>query len=249
MYKLQRLNKKEKAMIKKLAIQGWSLNKISRELRLPKSTVYYWFRKAVGRKIKKIEIKESLKEEIGEIVGAFAGDGNYYVDKKYHHRIRFHFGLNELELAKRIKNLIFKVYNKKMRLYFDFLQREIILRIYSKKIALHLKKYLWWRNKKVYTVKLRSEVESYSLDFIKGFVRGLIEAEGWIDKGNLKIACVSPDLIDNLSGALRLLKIPHSRTCWRSNEKNKKDRHAIILSRYWTKILTKRIMPPAGVSG
>jgi len=72
--------------IKKLAESGVSLNKISQKLTLKKSTTYYWFRKFSKNKMHKVKINRFLDEEIGEIIGAFCGDGNFYKDKRYQYR-------------------------------------------------------------------------------------------------------------------------------------------------------------------
>lgn len=63
-----------------------SLISIIKKIRLPKSVVYYWFVKEKGKKIKPIKICNDLEEEIGEIMGVFAGDGNFYLDSNYRYR-------------------------------------------------------------------------------------------------------------------------------------------------------------------
>ena len=67
--------------------EGRSLNRISRQLSLNKSTVYYHYRKIFGKKTKDVNIAYVSDNKIGEFVGAFAGDGCYFKGKNYHYTI------------------------------------------------------------------------------------------------------------------------------------------------------------------
>ena len=84
------LSSEEISLIKEMAKNNCSLNEISKELKKSKTTVYYWFLKFRGRKLKPLSIDRSDEFLIGQFVGAFAGDGNFFFDKKrYHYRIIF----------------------------------------------------------------------------------------------------------------------------------------------------------------
>jgi hypothetical protein len=225
---MRRLTEEQKKLIRKLAKNGFSLNFIAKKIRLPKSVVYYWFRKTVGRKMIVVKIDNSLEEEIGEIVGAFAGDGNFYLDSNYRYRIRFYLSSDEMEYAKNLNNLLKKVYGKEGNII--SYRNMVIIDIFGKAIIEHIKNFLEWKGKKTYSVKLKSKPSSYSLNFLKGFCRGLIATEGWILKNNLMVSCVSKQLIDNLSESLNLLKIQHLKTVWRSGDKREL-RYAIFFNK------------------
>lgn len=76
-------SKKEIKKIKRLARQEKSVNNIKNKLKLPKSTVYYHFKKEVGQKQKENQpVIPDNQDFKGEFCGIFAGDGNYYYDKK-----------------------------------------------------------------------------------------------------------------------------------------------------------------------
>jgi len=251
---MKRLNKKEISFIINSAKQGKSINFISKNLGLSKSVVYYWFRKEIGKKIKKVEINKNLKEEIGEIVGAFAGDGNFYLDKNYRYRIRFYFSKNEIKYAEKFNSILKKVYGKcgNIMKY----RNVVILDICGKVIIDHIKNFLVWEDKKSYSVRLKNKPPNYSLDFLKGFCRGLIDTEGWVNKNNLMINCVSDILMQNISDSLKILQIPHLLTSWK--RKNKEPHFAIFLKKentlkYFNEIgssNSKRIksMLPLGIS-
>lgn len=87
---------KEKNKIRELASEGKSVNQIKEELNLPKSTVYYHFRKEVGQKQKENALEIPVSEEVkGEICGIFAGDGNFYREENQKYRVRFYFNYHE----------------------------------------------------------------------------------------------------------------------------------------------------------
>ncbi len=76
--------------IKSMASNGKSVNQIKEELDIPKSTVYYHFRKEVGQKQKENQPEILECEEFkGELCGIFAGDGNFHKQKEGHYRIQF----------------------------------------------------------------------------------------------------------------------------------------------------------------
>ena len=80
----QRLSKEDKLTIKELTNKGRSLRDISKIMNLGITTIYYQVRKFKPRQRKNFVINIS-EEEIGELTGAFAGDGSSYYsinDKK-----------------------------------------------------------------------------------------------------------------------------------------------------------------------
>lgn len=252
---MKRLNEQQKSIIKRLAKSGMSINKICKKLNLPKSTVYYWFRKTIGRKIKKVTIKNNLEEEIGEIIGIFAGDGNFYMDKNYRYRVRFYFSNDEIRYAQKVNWLLKQVYGKYGRVFTQ--GNMILIQIISKDISNHIKKFLFWEGKKTYSVRLKKQPKYYSLDFLKGFCRGLMDSDGWSTKGNLMISCVSEKLMNNLSESLTICGVPHLKTKWKRKDEVK-SQTAIFLKKEraikYSKIIgtsnsKKKIMPLAGISG
>lgn len=203
---MKRLNKQQRLTIEKLAIKDWSLNKISKKLNLPKTTVYYWFRKAVGRKIKPVIINRSSDEKIGEIIGIFAGDGNYNYDLKTgNYRIRIYFNKKEEEILNYYASLIKFISNKKPRIYLSRSMK--IIAIDSKKLIEFIKENLAWeRRNKTRTIMLKKTIKHYSKNFIVGFLRGLIDSDGYVRKERKEIyfGSVSKNLIKNFANSLEL---------------------------------------------
>lgn len=97
--------------------EGKSINKIVKETGIPKSTVYYHFRKIKGRTIKRVKFNLS-EENLGEFLGIFAGDGNFYLRKpSFHYRVSIFLGKNEKEYADRLINLFTSCFSKKPHIY------------------------------------------------------------------------------------------------------------------------------------
>jgi len=252
---MKRLDEKQKKLIKQLTMKSCSINKISNELKTSKSVVYYCYKKFFGKRLKEIQINDKLEEDIGEIVGAFAGDGNFYLDKNYRYRIRFSFSGNEIKYAKNISETFKKIYEKPCRIY--NYQNVTIVDIYGKKISDHIKSFLTWDKNKTSTVRLTKSPSFHSLDFLKGFCRGLFDSDGWTTKNNLMISCISVRLMKNLSESLKMHGISHLNTKWKGKDEIN-PRIAIFLDKINTikyfKIIgtsnpKRKILLPMGISG
>jgi predicted transcriptional regulator len=165
--------------IKEMASEGESVNMIKDELNLPKSTVYYHFKKVVGQKQKRnaLEVPED-EDFIGELCGIFAGDGSHYFDeKKGSHDILFH--LNQKEDYWRILADYMEEKLQKKPFIHHTNDSKTILKYISKPLHLALKDKLYWEDDKSYTVTLRDK--DFSTEFKKGFIRGLIDTDGYMN--------------------------------------------------------------------
>lgn len=157
---------------------GESLNKISEELGIGKTTVYYYFRKIKGKTIKPISLNFNSLDEMGEILGIFAGDGHFQLDKNYTYTIRIYLGFDEMEYANDLVGLFSKCFGKK-----PMMRREhsvIILTYTSKDIYKFLKEYLQWGSNKTYSIRLKNL--NHDKNFLLGFIRGLIDTDGGVYK-------------------------------------------------------------------
>ena len=115
---------------------GTSLNTISKEYNIGKSTLYYYYKKIKGKKFVSPYVLPRLSEEAGEVVGIFAGDGSQYFEpKNYHYEVNVHFGGKKLAYASNVKLLFENFFRKSFRLQKEPLDR-LRLRTYSKQIFL-----------------------------------------------------------------------------------------------------------------
>ncbi len=198
------MTKKEKEKLFRLIKQGKSLNEICKEMRLKKTTAYYYVRKIRGRKIKPVVIDTSDEEKIGEFIGVFAGDGSYFYDKKrFKHVICISFNRKERFIAEYYANVIEKIAKKP---YIYYRKNVVVVRVVSKEIISFIKNFLEWNGKKAHTVSLKKNVNKLSTKFLIGFLRGLIDSDGYVRKGRKEIyfGSVSEKLIHNFTKILDL---------------------------------------------
>ena len=200
--KNQRLSSEDLLLIRKLTDEGKSLNFISKEMGLLKTTIYYQVRKFKPR-IKKEFIVNLNDFQIGELMGAFAGDGSYFhrrYDNSFpkrssHYRIAYFLTYSkEIEYAMYIKELL-KSLNLNPFSYKH--QGTMAVAVNSKEYAEFIKNYLIWEKNKTLSIMLRKDID-YSDDFLRGFARGLMDTDGYVEISNVSCACVSKELINNL---------------------------------------------------
>ncbi len=204
-YKNQRLSSQDLLLIRKLTDEGKSLNYLSGLIGAGKPTIYYQVRKFKPR-IKKDFIVNLNDFQIGELIGAFAGDGNYYhrkydykINKSSHYKIRYRLSsLTDIHYANYLIRLL-----KKLGLNPYIIKKKngncIELTVNSKSYIEFIQKFLIWEKDKTYSIRLKENLESYSNDFLRGFARGLMDTDGFLNPANSVCVCISERLIDNLS--------------------------------------------------
>lgn len=228
--KYARLSNEIKDTLKELTLEGKSLNDISKLTGLGETTIYYQVKSLKPRQWRKMEINLS-EFEIGELIGAFAGDGNYYHkdygsgikgnkdyesgikgNKDCRYRIRYFLSLkSDQEYADYLTNLL-KNLNLNPGRYIREKDNTICVDISSKSFIELIKRYLKWDEDKTFTIRLKDDLNFYSEDFLKGFARGLMDTDGSINESNAVCACISKRLIDNLGEIFNKFQIIHSRS-------------------------------------
>lgn len=216
-----RLNDETRAKIKVLVKEGNSLNKISNLMKVNKTTVYYWYRK-IKKPKRKIAVNRNLSDELlGEFIGIFAGDGSYVMDRLYHHQITIHINKNDKKYASHIRKLMKLIFSKNPYNYVSEKEGVVRIRIRSKDGYILLRRYLDWEHTKTQTVRLRY-VSEVSLRFLIGFLRGLMDTDGHIDK-NLNyatFATISERLAENIRYGLDKFQIKYSTYVYKSVNKS-----------------------------
>jgi len=196
--------------IKNSARSGKSLNYISQELSIPKTTAYWWFRKSVGKKIKPIIVNEKNPGLLGELSGAFSGDGNFFKSNTYQYRISYFVGPKEKPYSIKLKKKIFDAFGRKANIYYNKKYHVFYVVVYGRDIYKFLKENLEWGKNKTFSVKLRKEMTDYDENFLMGFARGIFDTDGSVNtKGELSVAVISNKLITQTSEILNIFGISH----------------------------------------
>ncbi len=168
--------------------KGYSLNKIKSITGINKSSLYYHYKKINGRKYNLIKINDCNKQKIGEFIGIFTGDGNFFFDKnKHHYRITIYTGLYEEDYRKHLKRLFKDLFSKTPRIYKNYKTNVQLTQYYSKDIYLLIKRYLTWNKNKTKSVRLK-KIMFNEQNFLIGFLRGLFDTDGGIYKKKNKVA-------------------------------------------------------------
>ncbi|MSS74936.1 hypothetical protein EXS73_01860 [Candidatus Pacearchaeota archaeon] len=189
---------------------GTSLNKVSSITKLNKSTLYFHYKKLFGKKNKPFVFLFKNKEERGEFLGIFAGDGSFYLDKKTsHYTISIATGHYEKEYAEFLKKAFFDWFNKRPMIYTSQYKGKpscIRTSYYSKELYLFIKEYLTWSGKKSYNICLK-ELDLTEKDFNRGFLRGLIDTDGscYIPKNRVSFSTISKKLAEQASAIMESL--------------------------------------------
>ena len=181
-------------------------------------------------------------EKIGEFVGIFVGDGNYTRDRRYHHQIRVFCASKDTTYIKYVTSLFKFICNKKPNIYERKKYNETEVRIISKNLLLFLRKYLKWNKKKTETICLRKGVSFCNKKFLIGFLRGLLDTDGYIDKNRLVFSTISNDLARNIENSLRKLSINYRKYKQIDKRGNRKPISRIVVTNDFKK-LVKTINP------
>jgi len=225
--------------------QNKSLNEISRKFKINKTTAFYWYRKLGKSKIKKVKINQNDVELVGEFIGIFAGDGNYYRDKNYKHNITIHITGKDKKYITHVKALMANLFSKEPHIFVRKKGNMTLIRITSKDVYLFLKNYLNWENKKSFSVCLKKGTQNYPIDFLKGFVRGLFDTDGMIKRSipRFVFGTISSKLATNVENVLLMLDIRYTKNIVVDKRKNRKPMVLIEIFRRDANLFLKNINP------
>jgi hypothetical protein len=166
------------------------------------------------------------KDKIGEFIGLIAGDGGIsFYPKKRNYKVRLYLGASQPRLLIRSFSLFSELFGIRPRIY-DHSKRKNSYKFYSieiesKPIFEFIQKFLkWGAGRRCKTISLKHRPECYSSDFLRGFVRGMVESDGWISRGQVGFTSVSQALVSNFCRALELLGYKFSARC--NQDKRKK---------------------------
>ena len=200
---MKRLSKQELGLIKELNNKGLSLRVIQEKTSIPLSTIQYNLNKnKTTKRIKSIKLPSS-DFLIGELIGAFAGDGCYYHDKNGRsskHFIRYTLAYKEKDYAQHLVSIL-KNMGLNVGVYSSDYKGEpssIEIRTSSLRLLEFIKNYLCLNNKKTYSIRLLRDIKNYSANFLLGFARGLMDTDGFVETHNVACGVVSKELIKNL---------------------------------------------------
>jgi len=191
--------------IRNLILQNIPIREMSRRLDVPLSTVHYHVRKIKPgfRSLERPKINFRNLEEFGEVLGIFSGDGS--VTGNYYYDTVITIGKKEGLYLKELIKLLIKVFNKRPWVYHDVNESVFRVRYRSILIFNFFIENLKWVHKKTKNVHLKRRIKNKRFGI--GFLRGLIDTDGWITNKRVIFNTISKNLKKDIEFYLRLLNI------------------------------------------
>lgn len=209
---MERLSETQINLIRTLSNKKLSLRKIQQKTKIPLSTLQYRLNK--NKKVKrerqiKIPSSEFIK---GEIIGSFAGDGNYYHDQNGRcskHYVRYSLSYRDDKNYADYLSLVFKNIGLNVNIYIKLYKGKpsaFELRVCSLNFIRFIKEYVIWKNKKTYSIQLRKDIK-LSKNFLLGFARGIMDTDGFVESHGVACGVVSKKLINDLKKIFSIIQI------------------------------------------
>jgi len=227
----KRLTQSQIDEIKRLARAGLSIRKISNNLHINKTTVYYHARKYC-RKMTRLDLALLNESEKGYIIGLFLGDGDINRGRKTpRYIVRFSLDAKrDRDIAARLHQ-IFQKGRKKTSIF----KRDatLIVKVCSKELVEYIKTCIEYkRNRNNQIEKKLLMNKNWSIEFQYGILAGMIDSDGHVQKHlGTEIKTVSPLISEGILSVLANLRIK-ARTKIRKaaeNSYSKKIRYAIYV--------------------
>lgn len=203
-----RLSSHERHLIRKFYKKGYTITKISHKLNHAPSTVWRHL-SGIENRITPVKFNKYLYSEIGEFMGAFAGDGSLDLSSGSY-KIKITLNEKEGEYAKYLVNIIHMVFNKNSNIWHFRKEHTLRLTVNGKKLIKIINKFLYFGKDKTHTIRLRKRINYYNKEFLKGYIRGLISTDGYINNSKslrIQYSSVSKNLAKNLYDILIALGI------------------------------------------
>lgn len=211
--------------IRLMASKGKSVNAIKEKLEIPKSTVYYHFKKEVGQKQKRNQPEIPEDQDFrGELCGIFAGDGNFYHEKSNHkYRTTITLNIND-DYWNKLQDLLTEKLGKEPLTLKEPEFSRLRLRYESKILYKFFDKRLDW-NKPDKTGSISLKQKKYPEEFKKGFLRGLIDTDGHLDLNQKRLSfnTISKPLAETTESLLSQLDLENKTYCFEDDRENCRD--------------------------
>ena len=239
---MRRLSSQETERISALVNEGKSLKKIAKILGKGKTTVYYHFRKIKGTTMKPVVLNLQNDEHVGEFIGLFAGDGTAQVDKNNIYRVIFCLHRKELAFVQELtEQVLFPMFGKRPgirirgnRLFASYSSKEIFKVVHQ---------YLDWDRTRFRTYSVHLKSVTHSLQFMRGFLRGCLDSDGYVAPTKIVFASVSYPLISNMVLFLNHLGIRHSVYSYKEHRGNRVTMYHIYVRKASQMALLREINP------
>lgn len=179
-HKSQRLSAETIDSIQRLALEGFSIERISSMLTLSKSTIYY-HAKRFCRKQTRLDLNALTLKEKGYLIGVFVGDGNIiWKPRKGQYGMKITLDkANDQDVAEYVCSLIVGAGKRSLK---QIEGNSLILRIFSRKLLEFILSYVLVKKRPGSKRNAKSLIgcENWDSDFRIGFISGAIDSDGHV---------------------------------------------------------------------
>ena len=144
-----------------------------------------------------IDLQTISERQWGYLIGFYIGDGNIFTKRNDGiYRLRFFLGRGDARARKRLETILKKL-ALRVRRYRDKDNTEVI-EVHSKELVKSVSETC---NKNGLKIKVRS------IRFLRGFLEGLIDSDGYVQRNYAEITTCNEKLKDNIVEVLRTFRI------------------------------------------
>ena|SRR3989338_6039388 len=147
----------------------------------------------------RIDFDKITEREKGYLCGFYVGDGNIFIyPKQWIYRLRFHTYVNEIHIQNNLVKICSKLCNN-IRRYKA--KNTVVIEIHSKDLLAAIDEHVTKNGLR----NLRAPIS-----FRKGFIEGMIDSDGYVQRKYAEITTLNKKLKSNLISVLRTLHTPYN---------------------------------------
>ncbi len=156
----------------------------------------------------KINIKNLSEIEKGYLCGFYVGDGNIFIyPKQWIYRVRFHTFVNETQIQQKLILILGKICNNTKS--YKAKNNTIVIETHAKDLIKFFDD--------IVTKSGIKTTNKTSRNFNLGFIEGMVDSDGYVQRNYAEITTMNPKLKNNLVSLLKMLKIEHNLRTFKSH--------------------------------
>ncbi len=143
-----------------------------------------------------IDFTQLSRREISYLLGFYVGDGNIFIKKQTGvYRLRYFTFIKEFKIQEKLKNLLLKIFKKVY--FYEKQDNTLVLEVHSKDLIDFITK----------NCDKNGLKKKVSKDTERGFIEGLIDSDGYVQRNYVEITTANPKLKNQMIKILKRFRI------------------------------------------